>query len=148
MTWVSHRVLTVAVVAVALTVTGGIFAFARPSYHPARRSYTVNMTASPSYSVAQVVRAFAAHGISLFKSDTLASAIFLINTPNAHSPHALVVTRFRPSGTVGFVTHKNSRRSYEKRVGNVVVDFNAQDQSGGRDLSLGQRAAAALRDLG
>lgn len=141
MPWVIRHILAVATVAVALAVVGAVFVFARPAYHPPYRSYMVNMDSQTAYSVAAVERAFATEGIRLYVRSTIAETTYLADAMNIHEDDGLLVTRFRPHGTVNFNASKLATGWYEKRLGNVVVDFT------GHNLSLGQRAAAALAAL-
>jgi len=73
MRWLTRHVVSVAVLLVALAVMGGVFAFARPAYHPYVMppppgdglSYT-----EVTYTTADAVNAFAAQGIHLVRGAT------------------------------------------------------------------------------
>src|SRR5579884_634581 len=64
------HIAAVSAVAVALIATGGVFAFAKPQYHPysmpAPPGDGLTYTA-PTYGLAQARRAFAAHGVRLLR---------------------------------------------------------------------------------
>src|SRR5882724_9469751 len=65
--WLSRHVLALAIIVVALAAAGGVFAFARPAYHP---SHSVLKDAPPpyktvSFKASDASRAFRAEGIVL-----------------------------------------------------------------------------------
>jgi hypothetical protein len=50
--WISRHVIAVAAVLIAVAATGGIFAFARPTYQPSSPYTLVNMSGQRHYTVA------------------------------------------------------------------------------------------------
>src|SRR4051794_3835117 len=69
--WVVRHAL--AIVVVALALTAGVFVFALPQYRP-DRNHQYDMTGRDHFTVLQVERAFAAHGLRLRNGDVVSNA--------------------------------------------------------------------------
>jgi hypothetical protein len=137
--WRHALALVVALCAILATV--GVFAFARPEYHPRYGSKTIDMSRQHIYRVADVRRVFAARGVRLRYSTQLGPKRSGITTLAAHFPwrqNDLTVSVAGPRAKVSWgVTFDR----YDKRFGNVDVRYN------GTDLRLLASVKAAVSDL-
>ncbi len=125
-------------VASMLFVTVGVFTFARPAYRAPNESRTIDFSKEHHYALADVKRAFAAHGIVLHAGARSAGFAWLGSGP----------APFRADSLQVIVAPRNGRASwgdkvspYDARFGNVLVTY------GGHDGTLLARVKAAVSDI-
>ena len=137
MGWLQRHVAVVAVVIVALSATGAVFAFARPTYH-APRAKLVDMTKQKHYTVPEIQRAFAGEGLHLRHVWHLTGMTFLATRRAGAS--TFLVTIFDPTRTVDFGSGGSSVL-VDRLIGNAEVFY------GGHDARFAGRIDAAADAL-
>jgi hypothetical protein len=141
--WVSRHVIAVAAVLVAVAATGGVFAFARPTYRPSSPYTLVNMNGQRHYTVAQVRQAFASHGLvinSVAKSDT---GLTILDQRHGRIAPDWTISLFGTESTVSFGPKLDPAQGYESRFGNVAVLYGDPHPN----QALLARIKAAVSDL-
>ena len=138
MEWVQRHVAAVGLVALALSATAAVFAFARPAYHPPR-TRLVDMAHEEHYTVPEIQRAFAAEGLHLRHVWHLDGMTFLATKRAGRS--TFLVTIFPPVKTVDFGTTRDSAILVDHLVGNAQIFY------GGHDEQLAARIEAAAHAL-
>ena len=142
MSWLSRHLIAVVVVCVAAASVGAVFAFARPTYHPTTDK-RVEMQGQRHYSVAEVKRAFAAHGIVFrhaSRSGTAARGLTVLGDVKPGTrDDAFTVTLFGPESTVWF--GPAAPQGYDARLGNLVVYY------GWTNRAFLAKVKAAVADL-
>jgi hypothetical protein len=133
---VRNHVIGIGVVLVALVAVGGVFAFARPTYHPRVTTRAVNMASEHHYKAAHVVGVFARQGIVLRPANTQSGTVYYTDTRPGEKDDAFLVTIFNPKVTVNFGT-AGPKPLYVKRLGNVLVTY------GGHNAPFAARVATA-----
>jgi hypothetical protein len=143
MPWLRTHLVAVALVAVAVVGTAGVFTLARPTYDPRVTIENVDMSFESHYTGAQVTKAFAAHGIGLIRRSSDHGTTWFADKPLGVKDDAFLVTIFNPHAKVGFGTSDSDPKPlYEKRVSNVMVGY------GGHDSAFAARVAAATAAIG
>jgi len=140
--WVQRHLIAVAVVVAAVASTGSVFAFARPTAHQQSRVTTVHMQDQRHYRVAEVRKAFAAHGLQLMVKNHVGGrdAMTILSTGPAGTPSPFTVAVFGPQTTVTF-TQEPDGKSFDAQFGNVQVHY------GGFSTRFRSRVEAAVAEL-
>jgi hypothetical protein len=131
--------MSILVVVVALVATGAVFTFARPQYHPAYESKTIDFAKVHYYSPTAVRRAFAEHGITLHAGASPGEGMVWFGggpVPFPADSLQVMVGPRRGKGSWG-----PKLEPYDTRFGNVLVTY------GGKDPALLARAKRAVSDL-
>jgi hypothetical protein len=133
------------VVAIALTATAAVFAFARPSSER-YEGETLDMRNEHVYSLAEVRRAFARHGLPLRYDANLRAlprgVATLGSTPRrTWTVDAFYVYYAGAEATVDWGDPAFAEGRYEERFGNLLV------HDGGNDASVRARVEAAVAEL-
>jgi hypothetical protein len=144
--WVSRHALAVAVVLVAVAATGGVFAFARPTYRPSSPYTLIDMSNQRHYTVAQVRHAFASHGLpinSVTGSGDRESGIIILDQRRGRMAPDWTISLFGPESQVSFGPKLDPKSGYESRFGNVSVLYGDPHP----DRAVLARIEAAVADL-
>ena len=138
MSFVARHVAAILIVLAACLAALGVFAFARPQYHPLYESKMIDFSKQYYYSPSIVRRAFLARHVELYAGEKpdVGMATFSSDPMfRAASVQVLVGPR---TGTGSFGP---KLESYDERFGNVMVTY------GGHDERLLDRVKAAVGDL-
>lgn len=141
--WVQRHLIALAVVVAAVAATGSVFAFARPTAHQQSRVTTVHMQDQRHYALAEVRKAFAAHGLQLTVKTHVGGkdAMTILSNGPAGAPSPFTVVVFGPKATVTF-TQDSDGKSFDAHFGNVQVHYGGL---GTRFRSSVEAAVAELR---
>ena len=138
MPFVARHPVPLLVVLAAFVLTGSVFAFARPVYHPANESTMIDFSKVRHYSPAEVRRAFGAAGVRLHVSSRFSGMVLLSNASLPVQADALQVVLGPPKGKGSFGP---KLEAYDKRFDNVMITY------GGTDERLRQRIESAVSSL-
>jgi hypothetical protein len=133
---------TVLIAALAMMV---FFAVARPRYEPAVDVEHVDLSRQAHYSVADVRSAFAANGIRLNRTAEGLTGITMLGAGSLPWEQMdLVVTVLPEIGTVGIGHGEWEEETFERRVGNVLVQYGGTE---GEVVERVERALTTLRPI-
>ena len=137
MSFAQRHLAPMLIVLAACLAALGVFAFARPKYHPLYESKMIDFSKQHYMSPRLVRQTFAAHGIRLYKGADAWSVAVFSGSPK-FTADALSVNVGPRTGTGSFGP---KLEPYDERFGNVLVTY------GGHDKQFLERIKAALTDL-
>ena len=138
MSFAQRHLAPMLIVLAACLAALGVFAFARPKYHPLYESKMIDFSKQHYYSPSTVRWAFATHGVELYSGDTPAVGMRTYRSDPAFRAASVQVMVGPRTGTGSFGP---KLESYDERFGNVMVTY------GGHDVRLLDRVKTAVDDL-
>jgi hypothetical protein len=138
MSFVARHVAAILIVLAACLAALGVFAFARPQYHPLYESKMMDFSKQYYYDAGTVRRAFTARHIELYAGEKPAVGTATFSSDPAFHADAVQVIVGPRTGTGSFGP---KLESYDERFGNVMVTY------GGHDEHVLGRVKAAVNDL-